>query len=156
MVASGNQADLSESHKCLDHLLTHDVSWTERREIDDTTPSTNRITVQELLELLLGNGRQIDESRKQEATKALGRVGVRLYTDEQPGQEDRLTIAVARSGSAIEKVFGRSKWRSGAHSRRLLDLKTSPPVVTTNKNIQFTGGGSPVKAVLLPIDDVLR
>ena len=150
------QLELNESHKCLDHLLTHDVAWSERRQVDDTTPSTNRITVQELLELLLGDGRQIDESRKQEATKALGRVGVRLYTDEQPGQEDRLTIAVARSGSAIEKVFGRSKWRSGAHSRRLLDLKTSPPVVTTNKNIQFTGGGSPVKAVLLPIADVLR
>jgi len=150
------QLDLSESNKCLDHLLTHDVPWSERREVDDTTPCTNRVTVQELLQLLLGNGRQIDERIKQEATKALGRVGVRLYTEQQLGQPDRLTIAVARSGSAIEKVFGRSPWRNGAHRERLLDLKTTPPVVTSSKSIAFTGGGSPVKAVLLPVDDVLR
>ena len=122
------------------------------------------MTVQELLELLLEDGRQVDERIKQEATKALGRVGVRLYTDVQLGQPDRLTIAVARSGSAIEKVFGRSPWRNGAHRERLLDYKTktTPPVVTTSKNIQFTGGGSPVRAVLLPvavllpINDILR
>jgi len=156
LVASGTQADLSESDKCLDHLLTHDMPWFVRRGRNDTTPSTNRITVQELLELLLEDEQKVDKRVKDEATKALGVVGVRLYTKEQLGQPDRLTIAVARSGSAIAKVFGRSPWRNGAHRERLLDLKTTPPVVTSSKNIAFTGGGSPVKAVLLPVDDVLR
>ena len=156
LVASATQADLSESDKCLDHLLTHDMPWFVRRGRNDTTPSTNRITVQELLELLLEDEQKVDKRVKDEATKALGVVGVRLYTEEQLGQPDRLTIAVARSGSAIEKVFGRSPWRNGAHRERLLDLKTTPPVVSSSKNIAFTGGGSPVKAVLLPVDDVLR
>jgi len=112
------------------------------------------MTVQELLELLLGNGRQVDEPIKQEPTKALGRVGVRLYTEEQLGQPDRLTIAVAFSGTAIERVFGRSPWRNGAHRERLLDLKTTPPVVASHSSMRFKGGGNPVKAVLLPVEYV--
>jgi hypothetical protein len=154
LVASGTKADLSESDKCLDHLLTHDVPWLVRREKDDTTPSTNRITVQELLELLQSNGRVVDERVKTEATKALGQVGVQLYIEQQQGQPDRLTIAIASSGSAIERVFGRSPWRNGAHRERLLDLKTTPPVVACGSTMRFKGGGNPVKAVLLPMEHV--
>ncbi len=148
------QLELSESHKCLDHLLTHDVPWFVRRERDNTTPSTNRITVQELLELLLTDGRQVDERVKVEATKALGQIGVQLFTEQQSGQPDSLKIAVASSGSAIEKVFGRSPWRNGAHRERLLDLETTPPVVASQSSMRFKGGGNSVKAVLLPIKAV--
>ena len=145
------QRDQTESRKCLDHLLTKEVPWLQRREVDDTTPTSNHITVQELLEVVRSSR---DERIRREAEKVLGRLGIRLYSFEPVSGPTRLTIAIANRGEAIDKVFGRSQWKDGAHREHLLELDCQPRVVPCPKNLQFKGGGDPKRAVLVPVEAV--
>jgi hypothetical protein len=66
----------------------------------------------------------------------------------------RLTIAVANQCEATSKLFGRSQWKNGAYTQRLMELKCEPAVVKPQKTFQFSGAGGPKRAVLLPITAV--
>lgn len=139
LIFGENPAD-QESRQCLDHLLGHQVRWLERREQDDTTPTTGEITVLELLSIIHSFGEHSDE-----AIKALGRLGIKHHTD---GHE--VSVLVANGGTGIDKIYGDTKWCNGAHKKRLLELegKNRPvPHGTTHF------GGSPTqRAVRIPVE----
>jgi len=154
LLSSSTEPDLNESRKCLDHMLCHEVPWQERREVDDLTPTSSRITVTELLDMVRPSGRPVPEGTRREAEKALGRLGIRLVAWDGEMGRPRLTIAIANQCEATSKVFGRSQWKNGAYSERLMELKYQPAVVKPPKTFQFSGAGGPKRAVLLPITAV--
>lgn len=148
--AADKDQDISESEKCLDYMLTKEVPWVQRREVDDTTPSTHRITIQELLSLVIRPG--VNERTRSEAKTALGQRGIRVYSYEPTTGPARKTVAVANGCEATEKVFGRSQWKFGAYRDRLLELDCPHGVIKSPKPIAFTGAGGPKRAVLIPIE----
>jgi hypothetical protein len=154
LLNSSTEPDLNESRKCLDHLLCHEVPWQERRDVDDLTPISSRITVSELLDVVRPSGRPVPEGTRREAEKALGRLGIKLLTWDGETGRSRLTIAIANQCEATGKVFGRSQWKNGAYTQRLMELKCEPAVVKPSKTFQFSGAGGPKRAVLLPITAV--
>jgi hypothetical protein len=66
-LSSSTEPDLNESRKCLDHMLCHELAWQERREVDDLTPTSSRITVTELLDMVRPSGRPVAEGTRREA-----------------------------------------------------------------------------------------
>jgi len=104
----------------------------ERREEGDTKPVTGSITIHELLCIVHFNSPQ-DEA--QEAVRALGRLGIKHHSD---GKET--FVLVANSGAAIDKVYGTTKWRDGAHVKRLKEIQ-SPHRPETHGSAWFRGVG---------------
>ena len=99
-----DRSAMAEARQCLDHLLSAELPW---HDPDRDHASTGRITIRELLALALRNGSNA-------APKALGQRG--LKADPERG------LVVANSGAAIEKLFAGTKWNSGGHRARLLEL----------------------------------
>ena len=104
-----DRSPMAKARQCLDHLLAHELPW---REPDSDRPGTGRITVRELLELVLRGGAT-------DAPEALGRLG--LKADPERG------VLVANGGAAIGRIFTGSKWSQGGHRARLLELEGAEP-----------------------------
>ena len=149
---SKQEKERNDSEKCLDYLLTREVYWQQRRDLDDTTPSTNTITIYSLLEIV--SGPKVDGRLRDVADEALGRHGIRLYTYQPVDGPERLTVAVANPCEATEKVFGKSEWHNGAYKQRLLELECTPKVIPSGKALHFKGAGGPKRAVLVPIEAI--
>ena len=140
LITGENLAD-EESRQCLDHLLTHSVRWLERREPEDTTPTTGEITVGELIKMIHYNREHASEART-----ALGRLGIKHHSD---GRD--VFVLVANGGAAIEKVFGKTKWCHGAHKKRLLELGVKPKPTIHGSTVHFSGAPAQ-RAVRIPIE----
>lgn len=104
LIGGEHPAD-QESRQCLDHILSFDVRW-----------SGGTSTIHELLAIVHFN-RQPEQAY--EAEHALGRLGIKHHSD---GNES--FVLIANSGAAVDKVFAKTKWRNGAHVKRLKEINS--------------------------------
>ena len=125
----------AEGRQCLDHLLAHEIRWRVALDPESDAPSTDAITIRELVQMVRDNARS-EEGR--EAIKALGRKGIKV-TDEGD-------LAVAHATPGTQAIFGTTKWGQGAHRKRLLEL---PGTTVTSGTVHFATDSSR-RAVLVP------
>jgi putative DNA primase/helicase len=123
----------AEGLACLDHLLGHAVPWRGSQ--------TGSIAVLELLKIAQGLSQNMGEEKaselnKAEAVKALGRLGVKLDS------ENGMVVSKACT------VFSGSRWANGAHHDRLLELKGAKPLASP---VRFPQGRN-ARGVSLPIE----
>jgi len=124
----------AEGRQCLDHLLAHELRWREAYDPESSTPSTDTVTIRELIDWAKDGGR---DARSREAIKALGRKGIKATAD---------GLAVAHNSPGTQAIYGNSKWSKGAHRSRLLEL---PGAVVAASPVRFATDTSR-RAVLVP------
>jgi hypothetical protein len=129
-----DRADGAEGRQCLDHLLAHELRWRVALNPESDGPSTDAITIRELVAMVRENARS-EEGR--EAIKALGRKGIKVTPE---------GLAVAHNAPGTAAIFRSSKWTNSAHRQRLLEL---PGVAATAGTVHFPTDTSR-RAVLVP------
>jgi hypothetical protein len=101
--AAPEQSAAAEGAQCLAKLLSHEEQWRS-----DT--GTGRITIRELLQLARSPS-GADEA--EQARTALGRRGIKATNH---------ALVIANSPELVAPIYGKTKWRDGAHRDRLRDL----------------------------------
>lgn len=124
----------AEGRQCLDHLLSHRVQWREAFDPDAGRPSTGVLSVRELVSIAR---MQHFCAERDEAEKALGRLGLRAMPD---------GLAVANKDPGIAPIFASTKWAKDAHKARLLELDGA---ARTSGPLHFPSNASR-RAVLVP------
>ena len=124
----------AEGRQCLDHLLAHELRWRTALDPEDNRPTTDTITIRELVAMVRSNARS---DAGKEAINALGRKGIKVTID---------GLVVAHNAPGTQAILSSSKWSNGAHRARLLEL---PGAAATASPVHFPTDTSR-RAVLVP------
>ena len=124
----------AEGRQCLDHLLAHELRWRTALDPEDNRPTTDTITIRELVAMVRSNARS---DAGKEAINALGRKGIKVTID---------GLVVAHNAPGTQAILSSSKWSNGAHRARLLEL---PGAAATASPVHFPTDASR-RAVLVP------
>ena len=141
----------SEAEQCLEHLLKHEVPFTNgvAEDFSKISDASGRTSIREVIQYLAADNGNIArgyaEDFHQEGKKTLGRYSLKL------DQERGLIVHTGGKGKLAD-IYAGTRWANAAYKDRLLDLPGVERVPTT---VWITPLGAVKACITLPLSLVV-